>query len=100
LLSATIAVQLVTVAASPGATAPARATAAAQSGFSEQPVFTGLDHPTNVAFAADSRVFVAEKSGLIKVFDSLDDPTPSAPAASGGRRGRTAASSTSPPTAA
>ncbi|MEU4193578.1 PQQ-dependent sugar dehydrogenase [Kribbella sp. NPDC026611] len=46
-------------------------------GFSEQVVFSGLTNPTNVAFSPDGRVFVAEKSGLIKVFDSLDDPTPS-----------------------
>jgi hypothetical protein len=52
LLSAAIAALLVPVAALPGATAPALVAAAAPSGFSEQPVFTGLDHPTNVAFAA------------------------------------------------
>ena len=58
------------------ATTPARA-AVTPTGFSEQVVFSGLDSPTNVAFSPDGRVFVAEKSGLIKVFDSLDDPTPS-----------------------
>ena len=46
------------------------------SGFSEQIVFSGLDQPTNIEFAPDGRVFVAEKSGLIKVFDTLDDTTP------------------------
>jgi glucose/arabinose dehydrogenase len=55
---------------------PARA-AVTPTGFSEQVAFTGLNSPTNVAFSPDGRVFVAEKSGLIKVFDSLDDPTPS-----------------------
>ncbi|MEU4292068.1 ricin-type beta-trefoil lectin domain protein [Kribbella sp. NPDC026596] len=55
---------------------PARA-AVTPTGFSEQIVFSGLVNPTNVAFSPDGRVFVAEKSGLIKVFDSLDDPTPS-----------------------
>ncbi|MDX3003497.1 PQQ-dependent sugar dehydrogenase [Kribbella solani] len=60
----------------PIAVTPARA-AVAPSGFSEQVVFSGLTDPTNVAFSPDGRVFVAEKSGLIKVFDSLDDPTPS-----------------------
>jgi glucose/arabinose dehydrogenase len=30
-----------------------------------------------VRFSQDGRVFVAEKSGLVKVFDSLTDPTPS-----------------------
>ena len=36
----------------------------------------GLTQPTAVQFASDGRVFVAEKSGLIKVFDSLTDTTP------------------------
>ena len=45
-------------------------------GFREEIVFSGLDHPTVVEFAADGRVFVAEKRGDIKVFDSLADPTP------------------------
>src|SRR5688500_2743509 len=45
-------------------------------GFSEQVVFSGLANPTAVRFAADGRVFVAEKSGLIKVFDGLTDATP------------------------
>jgi glucose/arabinose dehydrogenase len=55
---------------------PAARAAVAPSGFSEQVAFSGLTNPTNVAFAADGRVFVAEKSGLIKVFDSLEDTTP------------------------
>jgi PKD repeat protein len=46
-------------------------------GFQESTVFSGLTNPTVVRFAADGRVFVAEKSGVIKVFDSLSDPTPS-----------------------
>ena len=37
----------------------------------------GLNLPTNVAFSPDGRVFVAEKAGVIKVYDSLSDPTPS-----------------------
>ena len=45
------------------------------SGFSEQTVFSGLTNPTAIRFASDGRVFVAEKSGQIKVFDSLSDPT-------------------------
>ena len=44
--------------------------------FQESIVFSGLDHPTAVRFASDGRVFVAEKSGVIKVFDSLSDTTP------------------------
>ena len=45
-------------------------------GFHESVAFGGLVSPTAMAFAADGRVFVAEKRGTIKVFDSLDDPTP------------------------
>ena len=39
-------------------------------GFSESVVFSGLTNPTVVRFAKDGRVFVAEKRGVIKVFDS------------------------------
>jgi glucose/arabinose dehydrogenase/PKD repeat protein len=45
-------------------------------GFQEETVFSGLTEPTAVRFSADGRVFVAEKSGLVKVFDGLSDPTP------------------------
>ena len=45
-------------------------------GFQESVVFSGLTNPTAVRFAADGRVFVAEKSGVIKVFDNLADTTP------------------------
>jgi glucose/arabinose dehydrogenase len=45
-------------------------------GFSEQTVFSGLANPTAIRFASDGRVFVAEKSGLVKVFDSLTDTQP------------------------
>ncbi len=55
------------------ATAPA---ATYPTGFSEQTVFSGLGNPTAIRFASDGRVFVAEKSGLVKVFDSLSDPQP------------------------
>ena len=51
-----------------GATTPA--------GFSESVVFSGLTNPTVLRFSPDGRVFVAEKRGVIKVFDSLTDPTP------------------------
>jgi glucose/arabinose dehydrogenase/PKD repeat protein len=44
-------------------------------GFTDTPVFTGLDLPTNVAFAPDGSVFVTEKKGTVKVFDSLTDTT-------------------------
>jgi glucose/arabinose dehydrogenase len=46
------------------------------SGFQESIVFSGLTQPAAVRFASDGRVFVAEKQGVIKVFDNLSDPTP------------------------
>ena len=46
------------------------------SGFQETTAFSGLDQPMVAEFAADGRVFVAEKSGRIKVFDGLTDTTP------------------------
>ncbi|MDF5758238.1 LamG-like jellyroll fold domain-containing protein [Spongiactinospora sp. TRM90649] len=58
---------LVGLTAAPAAALPAH--------FEKQVAFSGLVQPTNVEFAADGRVFVAEKSGLIKVFDSLSDTT-------------------------
>lgn len=45
-------------------------------GFAEQIVFSGLSQPTNIEFASDGRVFVAEKGGVIKYFDNLADTTP------------------------
>ena len=45
-------------------------------GFSESIVFSGLTEPTSVHFSPDGRVFVTEKSGLIKVFASLSATTP------------------------
>ncbi len=51
-----------------GATLPA--------GFSESVVFSGLTAPTSVRFSPDGRVFVAEKSGLIKVFANFSATTP------------------------
>lgn len=43
-------------------------------GFQEQVVLSGLVLPTTVEFAPDGRIFVAEKSGVIRVFAGLDDP--------------------------
>jgi glucose/arabinose dehydrogenase len=45
-------------------------------GFSEHVDVSGLKEPTAVRYAADGRMFVAEKSGLVKVFDGPGDPTP------------------------
>jgi len=58
------------------ATAAATAAATVPSGFSDDVVLSGLTNPTAVRFASDGRIFVAEKSGLLKVFDSLADTTP------------------------
>jgi len=46
-------------------------------GFSDTTVVSGLTFPTAVRFAPDGRIFVAEKQGLIKVFDNLADTTSS-----------------------
>ncbi len=45
-------------------------------GFQESVVFSGLTNPTNLVFAPDGTIFVAEKSGLIKSFDGFNDTTP------------------------
>lgn len=47
-----------------------------QPGFQQTPVITGLSIPTAVRFAPNGKVFVAEKNGKIKVFDSITDTTP------------------------
>src|SRR5215211_2604553 len=69
---AALAATLVTLASLP--TADAESTL--PSGFDETVVLSGLDKPTNVEFSADGRVFVAEKSGLIKAYDDLSDDQP------------------------
>ena len=51
---------------------PAAATPT-QTNFVENEFFSGLNQPTDIAFASDGRVFVAEKSALVKVFDDLVD---------------------------
>jgi glucose/arabinose dehydrogenase len=44
--------------------------------FQDRVVFSGLSNPIDVEFAADGRVFVAQKNGVIRVFDDLADTTP------------------------
>src|ERR687890_1314671 len=68
ILAAAVLVLLAPVSANAVSTLP--------SGFQEEEVFSFLTNPTNVEFSKDGRVFVAEKSGLIKVFDSPSDTTP------------------------
>jgi hypothetical protein len=57
-----------------GFTAPVRAQL--PSSFQDVVLWSGLTLPTTVRFAPDGRVFIAEKSGIIKVLDDLADPTP------------------------
>jgi len=51
------------------------AVAAVPTGFTDTAVISGLSSPTNAVFAPGGRVFVSEKSGIIKTFDSLADTT-------------------------
>jgi glucose/arabinose dehydrogenase len=75
-LALSVALVLGSLAALLAATAPAASAATLPAGFQESIVFSGLQNPTVVRFAPDGRVFVAEKRGVIKVFDSLTDTTP------------------------
>jgi glucose/arabinose dehydrogenase/PKD repeat protein len=59
-----------------GSDAEPVAAASLPPGFQEEIVFSGLTQPTALRFSPDGRVFVAEKSGLVKVFDNLSDTTP------------------------
>lgn len=56
---------------------PAGASAEPQlpQGFQDEVVFDGLEQPVNFRFAADGRIFVAEKPGRILVFDGPEDKT-------------------------
>ena len=45
-------------------------------GFHDYVVFDGLQRPTAVEFSPDGRVFVTEKRGVVKVFDGVEDTTP------------------------
>lgn len=60
-------VQPAAVSADTGATVPAD--------FQDERLIGGLVRPTAVVFAPDGRVFVAEKSGRILVYDSVADTT-------------------------
>lgn len=46
------------------------------SGFQQTTVIEELDEPTALQFSGDGRVFVAEKAGIIKVYDGIADQTP------------------------
>ena len=60
-----------------GPTIPATtqvAQAATLTGFRDSAVLTGLTNPTAVEFSPDGRIFVAEKSGVIRVFPDFGQP--------------------------
>ncbi len=45
-------------------------------GFQQTDVLPGVGKPQDVAIAPNGRVFVAEKTGFIRTYDNIDDPTP------------------------
>ena len=45
-------------------------------GFRDSVVLSGLTNPTVLQFAPDGRIFVGQKNGVIKVFQSLADTNP------------------------
>ena len=45
-------------------------------GFRDSVVLSGLTNPTVLQFAPDGRIFVGQKNGVIKVFQSLTDTHP------------------------
>ena len=45
-------------------------------GFRDSVVLSGLSNPTVLQFAPDGRIFVGQKNGVIKVFQSLTDTSP------------------------
>lgn len=51
------------------------AVATAGGAFVDTPVISGLTAPTAAAFSPDGRIFVAEQSGVVKVFDGPGDTT-------------------------
>ncbi len=53
-----------------------RATRRSRSGFQDSVVFERSGKPTAIRFAPDGRVFVAEKTGRILVYDDLEDESP------------------------
>jgi glucose/arabinose dehydrogenase len=47
-----------------------------QPGFQDSVVISGLTNPTNLRFASDGRIFVAQKNGVVKVFHGFSDTNP------------------------
>jgi glucose/arabinose dehydrogenase/plastocyanin len=71
-----ILVALALIATTVPAIAGAPSAQAVPAGFQISTVMTGLNIPTGVVFADDGRVFISEKHGLIKTYDSINDTTP------------------------
>ena len=46
------------------------------SGFTDDVVWSGLTEPTAVRWAPDGHIFVAQKTGVVDEFDSVNDKTP------------------------
>src|SRR3954454_5862558 len=73
---------LATPALAPSSPAPAiagaqlAATRSLPTGFTDTVQWSGLVVPTAIRFAPDGRIFVAQKNGIIDVFDNMADPTP------------------------
>ncbi len=89
---------LIAVGALAAYAAPAKsqtAQAAIPAGFAREEVATGIDGPTTMAFAPDGRIFVAEKTGALRVvkkngqndYELLPEPFAKVNVDSGGERG-------------
>lgn len=53
------------------------AASALPDGFGDQIIFnTGLTDPVNFSFTREGRVFIGERAGVVKTFDSITDTTP------------------------
>ena len=57
---------------------PSTEAATLPQGFTDETVWSGLTNPVNLEFAPDGTVFVGEKGGEIRVFDSVSDTIPAA----------------------
>ena len=55
---------------------PAVNASALPANFQDTVVWSDLIYPTAISFAPNGQIFVAEKSGIIKVYDNLQDTTP------------------------
>jgi glucose/arabinose dehydrogenase len=74
--STTVALALLLLAPLLALTSPRAKASTLPSGFRDSVVLSGLTNPTVVQFAADGRIFVGQKNGVIKVFQSLTDTNP------------------------